>query len=49
MIPGSWLFAFWALIAFIIGGVQEGGQIGFNILYWTIYSVILVGMEMLAW
>ena len=24
-IPASWIFAFWSLIAFIIGGVQHGG------------------------
>ena len=28
MIPSTWLFAFWSLLAFIIGGVQEGGEVG---------------------
>ena len=49
LIPATWIFAFWGLIAFIIGGVQEYGKIGKNILHWCIYAAVLTGMEAIAW
>ena len=49
IIPASWIFAFWTLIAFIVGGVQNGGNAGHNILYWFIYVIGFGAAETLAW
>ena len=48
-IPASWIFAFWSLLAFIIGGAQEGGKIGTNLGYWFLWVAFLAGGEALAW
>ena len=39
IIPISWFFAFWALIAFIVGGTQRGGDLGWDIGYWLFYVI----------
>ena len=49
MIPLSWVAAVWALIAFIVGGVQEGGEIGKNIGAWFLYAGLMFGFEMVAY
>ena len=49
MIPASWIFAFWAFLAFIIGGAQTGGKVGRNIGYWFLSTIMLAGSEALAW
>ena len=48
-IPASWVFAFWAFLAFIIGGAQDGGKVGKNIGYWFLFMTFLGGSEALAW
>ena len=49
MIPASWIFAFWALLAFIIGGSQSGGKFGKDIGLWFLSTLMLAGSEALAW
>ena len=49
MIPASWFFGLWIFLAFLIGGAQDGGSIGKNALYATLFWVIEGGMEMIAW
>ena len=49
MVPATWLSALWVLIALIVGGVQEGGETGMNILSWFIYAALMVGIEAIAW
>jgi hypothetical protein len=49
MIPASWIFAFWSLLAFIIGGSQDGGKFGKDIGYWFLTTIMLAGSEALAW
>ena len=48
-IPVTWIFAIWALIAFIIGGTQDFGKIGKDIGYWFLTMIFLVGSEFLAY
>ena len=48
-IPLSWLFALWGLIAFIVGGTQTWGNIGYSIGYAIGFLVVLGGLEALAW
>jgi len=48
-IPASWIFAFWSLLAFIIGGAQKGGKFGQNIGYWFLYVIFVAGGQALAW
>merc|ERR1712014_513817 len=47
MIPSSWIFAFWSLLAFIIGGAQDGGEMGKDIGYWFLTTIMLAGSEAL--
>ena len=50
IIPLSWVFALWALLAFIIGGTQEPwGDIGTNLGFGFGFMVVLGGLEALAW
>ena len=49
MIPVSWFFALWVMIAMLIGGSQDGGSVGRNALHATLFWVITGGMEMIAW
>ena len=49
IIPISWFFGFWALIAFIIGGTQWGGKIGEDIGYWFAYVIPEGCFQALAW
>ena len=48
-IPASWIFAFWTFLAFMIGGGQNGGNIGYNFLYWFIFVALTGTGEVLAW
>ena len=48
-IPFSWLFALWTMIAFIVGGVQKKGKIGWNLFYGFLNWGVLAGLEFLAW
>ena len=48
-IPISWILALWALIAFIVGGTEYGGNIGAAIGYGLGFVVTLGGLEALAW
>ena len=48
-IPASWIFVFWALLAAIIGGVQDGGKIGTNLGYWFLWAAGVAGCQALAW
>ena len=49
VIPISWFFAFWALIAFIVGGTQWGGDLGWDIGYWLFYVIFEGAFQALAW
>ena len=49
IIPASWVFSFWGFLAFLIGGLQEYGKIGKNMLHFFIYALVLMGGEMIAW
>ena len=49
LIPASWVFSFWGLLAFIIGGLQEYGSIGKNMLHFLIYAIVLMAGQMVAW
>ena len=50
----SWALFLWIIVAFIVGGViKEDGtntltDLGFNILYGLVYTVFMVGFEMLG-
>ena len=48
-IPLSWIVALWILIAFIVGGTQVGGNIGFDLGYGFGLWAVLGGLEALAW
>ena len=45
----SWIFGAWATIAFIIGGLQDGGRIGWSVFYAIIYLGCMAGLEWLAY
>ena len=50
----SWGLAAWIITAFILGGVIDeteicnDDEIGYNIMYASIYTVVMIGMEMAA-
>ena len=48
-VPLSWVFAVWALIAFIVGGLQEYGDLGMNLIWWIVYAILMGGGQTLAW
>ena len=48
-IPISWLFGFWVLLAFIIGGAQTGGEMGWDLLYAFLYIGLMAAAEAFAW
>ena len=49
MIPASWFWGLWVMLAMLIGGAQDGGSVGKNALYAILFWVIEGGMEMIAW
>ena len=49
VIPLSWVFALWMFIAFMVGGTQYGGNIGYDVGYSLGFWIVLGGLEALAW
>ena len=49
IIPISWIFCLWVMIAFIVGGTQLYGTLGHDLAYGFLMWVMVVGMEALAW
>ena len=45
----SWALAIWITMAFIIGGTEPLGKIGWNILYALTYDALLIGLEFIAY
>lgn len=49
IIPISWILALWVFIAFLVGGLSTGGEIGPDMGYSFGYWVWTAGFEALAW
>ena len=49
IIPISWIFALWVFLAFLIGGLQFGGDIGPDMGYAFGYWIWTAGFRALAW
>ena len=48
-IPFTWLFHLMATLGWFIGGFQDGGCIGWNIFSWLFTTIMIGGLEFLAW
>ena len=48
IVPISWFFAFWVFIAFLVGGLQASGQIGYDMMFTFLHWAFTIGFEMLA-
>ena len=49
VVPISWGFALWIMLAFLIGGSQEGASLGQNFVHGLVWWLMLGGFQMIAW